>query len=167
MVCKLKSPDDIVSVFTTVFHGTLLFLLISIADSFQLEYPRNQFRSKQRTTSPLPSFPPRQSYAGLSSSPGWKRGQLDTLTDWAVSNAANRPVICEYEPDGAWLWSKWRGTVLNLTYPAVIFNIAASVAMVFSVRELADSTLPFFAIPPQDEPFMQQLHGFNSCGDTM
>lgn len=109
----------------------------------------------------LYSVPPRRAYEGLPSSPGWKRGQLDTMTDWAVSDEANRPIICEYEPGAAWLWSKWQGTVLNLIYSVVIFNIGVGMLVSYSVRELSDSTWPLFAIPPQDDALIQQLHGFN------
>ena len=49
----------------------------------------------------------------LGRTPGWEAGRLNQLTDWAVSDQTNRPVICEYKADGAWLWRKWRGTVLS------------------------------------------------------
>ncbi|KAH8078541.1 hypothetical protein JL720_9739 [Aureococcus anophagefferens] len=32
-----------------------------------------------------------------------------------MNEASNRPVVCEYRPDGVWLWTKWRGTVLEMT----------------------------------------------------
>ena len=54
-------------------------------------------------------------FRGLPSTPGWKTNELDDLTDWATSDSANRPVICEYEPDGLWLWTRFRGTVLEST----------------------------------------------------
>ena len=50
---------------------------------------------------------------GNPSFPGWNTEQLSKLTDWAVSDAPNRPIICEYEPDAHWLWTRWRGTVLR------------------------------------------------------
>jgi hypothetical protein len=114
----------------------------------------------------LHTLPPRRAYEGLPSSPGWKRGQLDKLTDWAVSDAANRPVICEYEPDAVWLWSKWRGTVLNLTYPAVLFNLIVGVFVAVAVQQavlLRDGSTawPLFAVPPKEDPLIQQLHGLN------
>ena len=37
---------------------------------------------------------------GKPSSPGWKNRKLDELTEWATSDDANRPIVCEYEPDG-------------------------------------------------------------------
>ena len=46
--------------------------------------------------------------------PGWEAGRLNQLTEWAVSDQSNRPVICEYKADGVWLWSKWSGTVLPI-----------------------------------------------------
>jgi len=37
---------------------------------------------------------------GKPSSPGWKNRKLDELTEWATSDEPNRPIVCEYEPDG-------------------------------------------------------------------
>jgi predicted membrane chloride channel (bestrophin family) len=71
------------------------------------------------------------SFEGKPSSPGWKTGQLDTLTDWAVADAANRAVICEYAPDGLWLWTKWRGTVLKLVILPVLLNMCLCAAIVY------------------------------------
>ena len=73
----------------------------------------NSFTTKKiqhfhHTTPQLFAVPPQQRRAilsgeGFPSNPGWKKGQLDTLTDWAVNNEANRPIINEYEPDWMWL----------------------------------------------------------------
>lgn len=42
---------------------------------------------------------------GKPSYPAWKnKRKLDEITEWATSDDANRPVICEYEPDAWWLW---------------------------------------------------------------
>ena len=47
---------------------------------------------------------PACSYEGMPSTPGWDGGELDLLTEWAVAKTANRPIVCEYNPDAAWLW---------------------------------------------------------------
>ena len=60
---------------------------------------------------------------GMPSNPGWKIGRLDQLTEWAESKAANRPVICEYEPSGIWLWTKWVGTVLQSTWKEITLSM--------------------------------------------
>mmetsp|Transcript_3565 Transcript_3565/g.8125 ORF Transcript_3565/g.8125 Transcript_3565/m.8125 type:complete len:469 (+) Transcript_3565:80-1486(+) len=142
---------------------SLFFLLLIHVESFQLKCSLQHGGSSSSKTDWLSmySVPPRRAYEGLPSSPGWKRGQLDTLTDWAVNDEANRPVICEYEPDAGYLWSKWKGTVLQLIYPSVIVNVIVGILVTYSVREFADSTWPLFAIPPQDDSLIQQLHGFN------
>ena len=58
---------------------------------------------------------------GLPSTPGWNRGELNQLTDWAVATEVNRPVICEYRADGFWLWTKWRGTDLPVSSSTPMF----------------------------------------------
>lgn len=111
----------------------------------------------------LQSIPPRRAYdGGLPSSPGWKNGQLDALTEWAVSNDANRPVICEYESSTIWLWSKWRGTVLNLTYKVVLFNMFLAAIVAYTIPLLSSSeTWSLLTVPPQDDPTIELLHGLN------
>jgi hypothetical protein len=80
-------------------------------------------------------------FEGRPSSPGWKTGQLDQLTDWAVADAANRAVICEYEPDGVWLWTKWRGTVLKLVILPVMLNMGMCAAIAYYSEGHADDTV--------------------------
>jgi hypothetical protein len=98
----------------------------------------------------------------LPSSPGWKKGQLNKLTDWAVSDESNRPVICEYEPDTSWLWSKWRGTVLSMVIVPVLFNVCVGVGVDIGAHALSESTWPLWAKPPGDDPLIEQLQGLKS-----
>ena len=49
---------------------------------------------------------PGSAFQGMPSTPGWESGRLDELTDWATSDRANRPVMCEYRSEGGWLWPK-------------------------------------------------------------
>ena len=67
--------------------------------------------------------PTQRAFEGMPSTPGYRPGQLNRLTDWAVRDSSNRPVICEFRPDGLWLWTKWRGTVLSFTVVPVLFMI--------------------------------------------
>jgi hypothetical protein len=80
-------------------------------------------------------------FEGRPSSPGWKSGQLDTLTDWAVAEEANRVIIREYEPDGVWLWTRWRGTVLKLVIVPVVLSMCLSAAVDFTVYSADESSL--------------------------
>jgi hypothetical protein len=113
----------------------------------------------------LHSVPPRRVYEGLPSSPGWKKAQLkqrNKLTDWAVSDESNRPVICEYEPDAFWLWSKWRGTVLSLVIVPILFNVCVGVGVDIGAHALSESTWSLLAKPPADDPLIEQLQGLKS-----
>ncbi|KAL3791481.1 hypothetical protein ACHAWO_006231 [Cyclotella atomus] len=58
---------------------------------------------------------------GLPSNPGWDSVRLNRLTEWADEVQPNRPIICEYQPEGWWLWRKWNGTVLKATWGSVLF----------------------------------------------
>ena len=134
---------------------------VDINNNNNINCRRRHLSSKVFTT--LQSIPPRRAYdGGLPSSPGWKSGQLDALTEWAVSNDANRPVICEYESSTIWLWSKWRGTVLNLTYKVVLFNMLIAAIVAYTIPLLSSSeSWSLLTVPPQDDPTIELLHGLN------
>ncbi|CAB9515685.1 expressed unknown protein [Seminavis robusta] len=103
--------------------------------------------------------------AGQPSSPGWKQGQLETLVSWAVSDKANRPVMREYEPDALWLWSQWRGTVLSLAFVPVVLNMLVGIGVDRFVHSVSESSWPLLAIPPSEDPVIQQLAGLNAVWD--
>lgn len=96
---------------------------------------------------------------GNPSFPGWNKKQLSKLTDWAVSHDANRPVICEYEPDAKWLWTRWTGTVLSLVVLPVVLTASTAGALAFTVHTFSDQTWPVLYVPPADDPFVAQLLG--------
>ena len=91
---------------------------------------------------------PACSYEGMPSTPGWDGGELDLLTEWAVAKTANRPIVCEYNPDAAWLWSKWRGTVLSLTASPVLLNMGVGIAVDYASRELSAASWSILSVPP-------------------
>ena len=41
--------------------------------------------------------------------------ELDELIDDVTKNTASSPIIRPYDPEGAWLWSQWSGSLLQLT----------------------------------------------------
>lgn len=97
---------------------------------------------------------------GKPSNPGWASGRLNRLTEWADSSAPNRPIICEYDPKGWWLWRKWNGTVLKATWRSVLVAMLAGIALDYVAR---DYRLPFplswdvVAIPGETTPFIKRL----------
>ena len=40
---------------------------------------------------------------------------LDELIDDVIKNKASSLIIRPYDPEGAWLWSQWSGSLLQLT----------------------------------------------------
>jgi len=100
---------------------------------------------------------------GKPSYPAWKnKRKLDEITEWATSDGANRPVICEYEPDAWWLWTKWRGTALSMTYVSIIINMGLGIFVDWFVHTSAETTWSFSAVPPADEPIIQKLVGMQT-----
>lgn len=103
--------------------------------------------------------------------PGWKRraAQLDDkLTEWVTADEANRPIICEYEPDALWLWKKWRGTVLAITVCPVIISMALCMGIDVAVHTFSQSPPWFFlSVPPPDDPVVQDLLGINGLWEYL
>lgn len=73
---------------------------------------------------------------GVPSNRGWKSGRLNKLADWTVAEETNRPVICEYEPQGWWLWTKWAGTVLSITWRSVLLSMIMGAAVDYWARSV-------------------------------
>jgi hypothetical protein len=85
---------------------------------------------------------------GMPSNPGWKLGRLERLTEWAESKEANRPVICEYESSGMWLWTKWTGTVLKSTWRDVVLSMLAT--FLFHLYLSCKHSWPIFSVAQPD-----------------
>lgn len=98
---------------------------------------------------------------GMPSNPGWSRGRLDRLTEWAGSNQPNRPVICEYEPSGFWLWFKWRGTVLKMTKVSVWLSMMVGLGVDLFCRRSIATKWSLVQVPPATEPLIQSLVGLD------
>ncbi len=103
---------------------------------------------------------------GRPSNPGWRRRKgdksLNELTDWATADEANRPIICEWEPDAVWLWTKWRGTAISVTYVPTLINIAMGIGVDRLVHFYSESSWALLAVPPESDPIIQQLVGMKT-----
>ena len=116
-----------------------------------------------RAVPPSPLYlPPDSAFRGIPSTPGWSQGQLDELTDWATTEDSNRPVVCEYKPDGKWLWTKWRGTVLEMTIVPVLCSFLFGLAVDSGAHSLSGSAWAIGEVPPADDPLIRQLSGLGT-----
>ena len=104
---------------------------------------------------------------GMPSNPGWGVNggstRLSRLTEWADSKTANRPIVCEYEPSGFWLWKKWRGTVLKMTLRSTLVLMTVGLLLDWSTRKYilsaSKTTWSLLSVPPATEPLIQSLYG--------
>lgn len=97
---------------------------------------------------------------GVPSSRGWKKsGRLDRLSDWSVAEESNRPIICEYEPNAFWLWTKWSGTVLQLTFKSVLVTVIMGAVIDYWARSVSTVSWPLIAVPPPTDPLITSLEG--------
>lgn len=96
----------------------------------------------------------------MPSTRGFKSGRLNRLSRWADSTKPNRPVICEYEPSGIWLWLKWKGTVLKATWVSVLLAMCVGVVLdFFARRRLSTTSWLIFSVPTPTDPFIMGLMG--------
>jgi len=79
--------------------------------------------------------------AGAPSKPGWKSDRLERLNEWADAQEANRPIIKEYVPDGRWLWTRFKGTVLDLVWGSVVGSMVTSLLVHLVFRYAATTTV--------------------------
>ena len=71
-------------------------------------------------------------------------------------------MICEYSPDGAWLWAKYAGTVLELTIRSVLAVMALSGLTYIAVHVLSEAEWDMMAIPPATDSLVVRLQGVNA-----
>ena len=135
----------------------------------QTTKPINLFAHKKRQPGPTTSTAYTSLQAsvleglGMPSNPGWRSGRLNRLTEWADAKTANRPIVCEYEPSGFWLWKKWQGTVLKITLRSCLILMTVGMFLDWSVRKYimsaSSSTWSLLSVPPASEPLIQSLSG--------
>jgi len=100
----------------------------------------------------------------MPSKPGWKSGRLNRLTQWADNQTPNRPIICEYDPRGRWLWTKWSGTVLKSVWRSVLCAMLAALGLDLLARHyLSATSWPWYAVPVATDPLIQLLSGANKA----
>lgn len=139
-----------------------LLTLSSIGVAAALQQPaRLAARPRRFESAPRPVS--REAFEGSPSTPGWASGRLDALTDWATSYETNRPVICEYQADPFWLWTKWRGTVLQQNVIAVLATMALGIGIDVAIHALfSGASWPLGAAPPDNEVLFRQIKGLNT-----
>jgi len=97
---------------------------------------------------------------GMPSTPGWKSGRLSRLTKWADSKEPNRPIICEFDPSGFWLWRKWKGTVLAHSWSSVLLTMSVGLLLeFFARRRLSPESWALFSVPTTTDPLIKRLFG--------
>jgi Bestrophin, RFP-TM, chloride channel len=100
---------------------------------------------------------------GRPSNVGWTNDKLNRLTEWADSSKPNRPIICEYQPNGRWLWFKWNGTVLKQTWPSVVGAMFAGLLLHALLRwrcAITGISWPWYGVPPiHQDPLLLGLTG--------
>jgi len=125
--------------------------------------PRSATRLSSTLFDDVPVTPlyraPGSAFQGMPSTPGWESGRLDELTDWATSDRANRPVMCEYRSEGGWLWSKWRGTVLQMVLVPVLASMSLTVTTDILAHAFSEADWSLFGVPPAEDALISQLRG--------
>ena len=145
--------------------AAFVFLSLVFGDANAFHLLHHHLRHRHPITSPAPLTVLHNARravdgTGLPSARGWKSGRLDKLTEWTVAEEPNRPIICEYQPNALWLWTRWAGTVLCLTARTVIMALTMGVAVDIWARSVSKVSWPLLAVPPATEPVIVGLEGF-------
>jgi hypothetical protein len=73
--------------------------------------------------------------------------ELDTLIDDVTKVKASKLIIRPYDPEGAWLWTQWSGSLLQLTRWKVLGLAALAGANCAVVNNALQADWPLFAMP--------------------
>eukprot|EP00534_Pseudo-nitzschia_fraudulenta_P012756 CAMPEP_0201204256 /NCGR_PEP_ID=MMETSP0851-20130426/168487_1 /ASSEMBLY_ACC=CAM_ASM_000631 /TAXON_ID=183588 /ORGANISM="Pseudo-nitzschia fraudulenta, Strain WWA7" /LENGTH=604 /DNA_ID=CAMNT_0047492325 /DNA_START=89 /DNA_END=1900 /DNA_ORIENTATION=+ len=95
--------------------------------------------------------------------------EIDEVLD-QISGAKSRydgKIIEQFQPSRAWLWRRWRGTIMQHAWKACLVNMGVSLAFLITLRVLNDSifknpiTWPLGAIPDQGHPLIYRMKGLH------
>lgn len=130
-----------------------------------VEKPKNLFWRPPRRTQGLPRQRRRV----------WEDGDDDVdleVLDAQVTRivslvAAEGPAVTQFNPQSAWLWGRWRDTVLEDTWKLVLANMGIGAALVTLVRLAVrfgapPCTWPIFTTPCRSHPFIQMMLPLNA-----
>jgi hypothetical protein len=92
----------------------------------------------------------------------WTSERINKLSEWADSKTANRPIICEYRPQSWWLWTRWKGTVLNLIWKSLLVSVLTSLGIDYWARSVSDTKWGLLSIPPQTDKLIRSLSGLQT-----
>lgn len=70
----------------------------------------------------------------------------------------NGHLIKQCEPRRAWLWARWRGTVVQHNARTALLSMLASTVFVIFARSFANPTWPLGFPPDPEHPLIQHLH---------
>ena len=73
--------------------------------------------------------------------------ELDQLIDDVTKNKASSLIVRPYDPEGAWLWAQWSGSLLQLTRWKVLGLAALAGVNCVLVNNALQADWPLFAMP--------------------
>ena len=73
--------------------------------------------------------------------------ELDALIDSVTANESKFAIVRPYDSEGAWLWSQWSGSLLQLTWKKMILLAAVAAVNCVAVGTALHATWPLFAMP--------------------
>lgn len=89
------------------------------------------------------------------------------MAQWAIHDKPTRPIIYTYEPEAGWLWTRWKGTVLSLTFWPIVVNICVGIGVDVAVHSASESSWGLLTSPPVYDPIVEELHGLNSLWEYL
>mmetsp|Transcript_37076 Transcript_37076/g.41756 ORF Transcript_37076/g.41756 Transcript_37076/m.41756 type:complete len:516 (-) Transcript_37076:320-1867(-) len=93
--------------------------------------------------------------------------EIDEVIDQisGVKSKYDGDIIRQFQPERRWLWSLWRGTILQHAWKSALVNMAVSVLFIFSIRLVNHYIFknplhwPIGAIPDKTHPFIIRTQG--------
>ena len=93
--------------------------------------------------------------------------EIDRLLDRVTQTSASQPIILQWKNNPLWLWQQVKGTVLEVTWEPLLFNVLAGLMLVVCVRRgipavgVEGASWPMFTAPSPDHPIVKRLLALN------
>ena len=93
--------------------------------------------------------------------------EIDRLLDRVTQTSASQPIILQWKKNPMWLWQQVKGTVLEVTWEPLLFNVLAGLMLVVCVRRgipavgVEGASWPMFTAPSPDHSIVKRLLALN------
>ena len=92
---------------------------------------------------------------------------IDEAINYITGLQANANIIRPYKPSRRWLWTRWKGTIIQHALPWAFMNMGVSLVCVFLLRRYTTVNWAIGELPKMSHPVFARLSPFDKLWQYM